>query len=44
MKECKICGCGTNEETKICITCQAKQWQERLNPEEEKKGEKNETK
>lgn len=26
MKECKICGCGTNEETGICITCQSKQW------------------
>jgi RNA polymerase subunit RPABC4/transcription elongation factor Spt4 len=30
MKECKICGCGTDEKTEICITCQSKQWQERL--------------
>lgn len=39
MKECKICGCGTEEECEICITCQAKQWQENLG--ENKKNENN---
>jgi hypothetical protein len=38
MKECKKCGCYTDEETEICITCQSKQWTNNLNPRDEKKG------
>jgi len=42
MKECKNCGCYTDEKCEICITCQSKQWQENLGDRKDDK--KNETK
>ena len=38
MKECKKCGCYTDEESEICIMCQSKQWTTNLNPSNEKTG------
>src|SRR4030042_1091937 len=33
MKECKVCGCYTDEKCEICITCQSKQWKKNLGDE-----------